>query len=343
MAEVSHYDKVVSTLTIGKDSIFEPCKIIDFNKETLTAEVYFTHSHQRRDNVLVAFPSLFLNSGIITPPAKNSTALAFWGPDREVIVIPAQFMTPKRGLEDGTLVSDASPKQVDSVFDLSNVDLGELLFRSLGGAYVFIKNIGEVEIGTSKLHQLRITEDDGSLAVQIERIKTKAAGFQIYNGPALDENGKDTDDHTIKVEISDKIPYLDDGDIDDKTIIKEVLGGNLNVLEEVKAEPIFEYQAGNVYEDFVKQHDNIDQSELFLKAKLIDNESKEVNTEITLSKKGRLAIVSKSSVSLEANGTALEVSKDGDIAMTISGKKYSMTQIISRINELSVKNNLSQL
>lgn len=349
-----HYDKLIKGLTEGKDSIFEPCKIVEYQPEKLTARVFFLNSKQHKDDVLVLFPSLFLNTGIIAPPVKDSTALAFWGADKVPYVLPAQFILPKMNPKNGITKPNASPGQIDRSFDLSNVESGEVLLRCLGGSFIHLKNFGEIELGTPKLHRLSLFEHDGKLETSVERTDSLISGYSSYNGPYVTSEHVETNDHHIKIELDDKTPdWSVVGDADDKLLLQN-LSNEVLSEEYLTSNPIWFFQMGNVFDNNdSKVTSSVDGAELFMKADLKDKAGN-LRSTTEISKNGSflhsvknggeetIIEVDSNTASVKANGTEMHIG-DGDITYKLGGKAYSMNEIISRINQLSAAHNISPL
>lgn len=162
-----YYDRKFNEAKAGKDSIFEPCKILSFDPETLTATVYFTRSSKERENVLVLFPSFNLTSGVLSIPSENTTALAFWGPDRQAYVLPAQYLLGRNEVNGGVVKQSASPQNFDPDLSYAHLRPGEQYIFSPGGHF-HLDQDGNIEIMNKEMCFLRI-EEDGTLRTAMAR------------------------------------------------------------------------------------------------------------------------------------------------------------------------------
>jgi hypothetical protein len=260
---MNHYSKKIAELNKGKDSVFEPCTVLDYDSETMLAQIQTTNSRQLKNDVPVLFPAMYLNAGIISPPMKQSTGLLFWGSENQPYLIPGFFLPPSYQSDGSNKFFSASPKRIDSTFDLSGVEGGEHLIRSHGGAYVFLKNLDEIELGTSKLHRVSLNGSDGSLETIVEREIKDIGGYRSYNGPV----SKTNHDHVMKVEIDDTLPQWN-GTIDDKELIDQILATHTSSNNTEDFSALFESQVGNVYEGNQKKTSSVDGMSLFFRALL---------------------------------------------------------------------------
>lgn len=166
-----HYEQTYRQLAKGKDSIFEPCKILSFDAATMTANVYFLRSTREKDDCIVLFPSFSASNGILTVPMPETTALAFWGPDRQVYILPAQFISPKYDLNAGVVKQNASLEQYDKDLSMRHLNPGEIYMYGPGG-HVMILNGGDVELMGRDLNHIRIEEGGdirlGGKAIHVE-------------------------------------------------------------------------------------------------------------------------------------------------------------------------------
>lgn len=170
-----HYENTYRRLTLGKDSIFEPCKILSFDTSKMTANVYFMRSTKEKDDAIVLFPALSASNGTITVPTKDTTALAFWGADRQVYVLPTQFMTPKYDLTNGVVKQDASVERHDKDLSLSHLEPGDLYHFGPGGHLLI--NGAEVELMSRSMAHLRI-EEDGTFRVGARDIQVLTDAYE---------------------------------------------------------------------------------------------------------------------------------------------------------------------
>lgn len=363
----THYQKVGDMLTAGKDSIFEPCKILKYHPDRLVVDVFCTTSRQQRDNVILLFPSLFLNTGVINPPVKDSTGLLFWGADKQPFVLPAQYLIPKTKVENNVTYMNASPNQVDEVFDLKNIESGDYMARSFGGSYLFLKNSGDVELSTPKLHKMKLVNNDGSLNIVVEKTKTEIQNFYHYNGqyePKDKRLDRKFQEQHINIKAGDKIVESNEIiPLNDKDMIKALLSSSPeSVVEDpmrVKNPSIWELQMLNVFDDDdEKQKHPVDGKDLFLSSKLfeqVSDNSKPLRSTIEISKKGTMTYevtednktskvtVSSNFISVDSGGTKVNVRNGSDIDFSLQGKTYTLSQIINRINTLSALHDIPGL
>lgn len=165
-----HYENTYKQLTMGKDSIFEPCKIISFDVRTMTAHVYFLRSTREKEDAIVLFPALSFTNGTITIPTADTTALAFWGADRQVYILPSQFINQKYDIDQGVVKQDASPRRYDKDLSLDHLKPGDVFHFGPGG-HLWISG-DELEIMSRSLAHLRMEEDGtlrlGGRALQVQ-------------------------------------------------------------------------------------------------------------------------------------------------------------------------------
>lgn len=358
----THYEKVSSLMNSGKDSIFEPCKIIDYYPDKLVVDVFCINSKQKREKVILLFPSLFLNAGIFSPPVKNSTGLLFWGPDKQSFLLPAQYMMPNFIVQkDGTMDVNASPNQVDKAFDLANVEPGEHVIRAMGGSYFYLKNAGDIEFGTPKLHKFSLNSKDGVLGIVVEAVEQKINSFQYYNGvyKPKDINGdKYNQNHHISIKSSDKILDVDDLiKVSDREMVKQILNDDIEIPVLPEEDYVWDLQMLNVFDGNDEKLKGTDGEELFLLSNLYKKDEIRCKLEVTkkgnidLSTKGSVVINSAESISVTATeaiqlktaGATLLIQPDGDIVWNNGKKTYTFNQIIERINALSAAHEISEL
>lgn len=284
----SHYQALMEQMGGDKDAIFEPCVVKNYDPSTMLAKVYTLHSKQYRDFVPVLFPSLYLNSGVITPPAKDSTGILFWGAENLPFLFPANYLPPAPNLENGEIKQTSSPSQIDSSLGFDHVEGGEFFARSLGGAFVHVRNLDEVEIGTSHMHRFALSGVDGSAELAAERLRTAVGGAKVYSGPAMDGSG----DFQWKLEIDDTIPEQL-SDLDDDTLVSQVLSDTFDTSIVTDSPALFEHQMGNVYDGSAKIQSGVDGADLFSRGILYTKDVSQVRTERLrweLSKEGSLQL-----------------------------------------------------
>lgn len=163
-----YYAQVEEALKSGKDSIFEPCEIRDFDTKTMTAEVFFVRSKQTRKNTVVLFPSFFQDSGIFAVPVDGTKALAFWGADNQAFVFPVQYNLPSVIVDRGETKLDSTTQTSDSSTALDFLTRGELYLKSLAGSYIYMDALKDIEISTEGFRFLKLTNDEGMLLGGIE-------------------------------------------------------------------------------------------------------------------------------------------------------------------------------
>jgi hypothetical protein len=282
----SYYKKLLGDLNANQDSIFEPCTVLSYDPKTMLASVRATNSKQNRDNVPVLFPSMYLNSGSFHPPAKESTGMLFWGANRQPYLFPAYHLQTALNYSDGTMKPTSSPDRVDPSLSLEGVQGGEHLTRSLGGSYVFLNNLGDVEMGTPNMHRVTLSKIDGMLDVVVERSQVDVGGYRSFNGPV----NRKSNEHQFKIQLDDTVPsWL--GDSTDTDLVRDILDGASSVFEEKEFSPLFEMQAANVYHGSAKTKSTVDDSDLFLEGILYkkDPTNETIRTQVmavAISKKG---------------------------------------------------------
>lgn len=283
-----YYRETLDEFFSNKDSIMEMAKILNYDRERLVARVYTISSQQYRDDVPIFFSSMHFNTGIISPPMIGSTSLLFWGPDRQPFLLPIQLTVPNIEVKNGITKLNASPGFHDELLSLKNIQSGEHLLKSFGNAYLFLKNIGEVELGTSRLHRLTLSEKDGSLETVSERVRQEIGNSRFYFGPASMDSNIDTRTNLFfeMDETSNETSQLQT--MDDNTLLENVLSDNLDSIELVNTPKIYTYQAGHVFDSGGQvEIDSYDGTELFEK-KVMEKDGA-TRTE-QLSKQGRKVI-----------------------------------------------------
>jgi hypothetical protein len=243
-----YYTDIIKNLYQGKDSIIEMAKILSYDPKRLVASVFTTNSKQYRDDVPVLFPSMCVNNGIISPPGEGSTSLLFWGPDRQPFLLPIQLNIPTVSVQNGVQQIDASPGYANDLLSLENIQSGEHLFRSVGGSYLFLKNSGHVELGTSALHRLVLDESDGSLQATVERVNLGIGTNSFYIGPASMDSNTDTRTHFFfdLKEITDESVLLPE--IDDTTLLDQTFNKNTDYITLTDIPSIMTVQMGHVFD-----------------------------------------------------------------------------------------------
>lgn len=304
MAETtnSYYDKLTEGMGSKTDSVFEPCRVVSFDPKTLLATVYGIRTKQMKKNVVVLFPSLFLNTGIISFPVKNSTGLIFVGADNESYMVSGQYTLPSKEAENSVMKSNAAPSQYDELLSLENIEPGEHLIRSLGGAQVYARNTGEVEIATGKMHRLSLNELEGTLEQVFERIKENIGYSEKFDGTYDPINSDDSDEHHIYEKLFEKVPDWETDEVIDEGTLRQLIQKASNPEEffPLRIEPMIAHtQKVNVYEEGTdkKKKSKVDLADLFYDFVLLKKDSPEAEVaherfRMNLSKEGSLELIS---------------------------------------------------
>jgi hypothetical protein len=326
----------------------EMAKILDFNSERLVARVYTLNSKQYKDDVPVFFPSMYMNTGIITPPVINSTSLLFWGPDRQPFLLPIQLTVPNSYVEEGITRLSASPSFIDKLLSLKNVQGGEVLFRSLGNSYLFLKNLGDVEFGTSRLHRINLTSADGAFHSTTDRIRAEIPNSSFYFGPASTDSYEDLRTH-FHLEIGETSNNSSElSETDNEKLLDQLMNDQLDNIELGEPSPkIVDIQMGHVFDETGSTvQDEVDGTELFSKQTM---KKDSVETIEQLSKGGRKLFKTtdgtrtttvdlspnEASLSVEriVNGTThsskVGIDKDGNIVCSKDGVTYDLWQVLN--------------
>ena len=122
-----YYRQTLDQIYSLKDSVIELAKVIEYDSARQVARVYTMTSGQYKDDVPVHFPSLYQNSGIISPPVKDSTSMLIWGADRQPYLLPVQITTPAVQVNQGLTNINASPSLIDALLTLQNIKGGDCL------------------------------------------------------------------------------------------------------------------------------------------------------------------------------------------------------------------------
>ena len=244
----NYYRETLDQIYSLKDSIIELAKVLEYDGSRQVARVYTMTSGQYKDDVPVHFPSLYQNSGIISPPVRDSTSLLIWGADRQPYLLPVQITTPAVQVNRGLTNLNASPALIDALLTLKNIQGGETLIRSLGGAYVFTKNIGDVELGTSQLHRLTLSEKDGAFDLSIERIRSDLGNSKFYIGPASWYTNDDLRTHCY-FELEE---YLDESSKIDgasgEELVNRILSDDIDDIQINENPKMYVSQKGHVFD-----------------------------------------------------------------------------------------------
>jgi hypothetical protein len=347
MPKNSYYSSTIEQFYTDKDSVMEMAKIVHFNPERLVARVYTLTSKQYRDEVPVFFPSMYLNTGIITPPVVGSTSLLFWGPDRQPFLLPIQLTVPNRFVEEGISRLSASPGFMDKLLSLKNIQGGELLFRALGNSFLFLKNSGDVELGTSRLHRIHLSTQDGAFNLSNDRIRADVSNSHFYFGPKSEGNYNDLRNHFYfeMSETADNSAEL--ATTDNEELLNNLMNDQLDTITLQKEKKISVTQYGHVFdEEGELVVDASDGTELFHHQVM---KKDEIQTVTQLSKGGRklfsttngnrtttveispeIALVSTDRM---VNGKILTseigIDNNGNIFCAKDGKKYDLWEMLT--------------
>lgn len=347
-----YYSSTIDELFAGKDSIIELAKIISYDNERQVARVWTMSSNQYKDDVPVFFASSFRNTGIVSPPVKDSTSMLIWGPDRQPYLLPVQINTPYVEVDKGLTNLSASPSLTDVLHTLKNIQGGEHLIRSLGGAYVFLKNLGDVELGTSRLHRLALTEKDGALDLIVERIRVDTGNSRFYLGPASMDSNVDPRTHYY-FELEEFADEPSKIGLENEELVNQVLTDSLEDIEIHDSDKIYTSQKGHVFDSIGEvETDPVDGTELFSKKVF---EKGQIKQEERLSKGGRKVIrtsapereteviispnkidVMQSFVGLDGikRTTSVKVDEWGNIICTKDGKEYDLWAMLQWFYEV---------
>lgn len=342
----TYYSNTIDSFYSNKDSMMEMAKIINFDPERLVARVYTLTSRQYRDDVPVFFPSLFLNTGIISPPVKDSTSLLFWGANSQPFLLPIQLSVPNAYAQNSITKINASPSFMDKLLSLKNIQGGELLLRSLGGSYLFLKNLGDVEFGTSRQHTLSLSASDGSLNLTNDRIRADVANSHFYFGPVSRDSTSDMRNQFYfelgeTADNSTELPTMSDDEV-----LTNVMNDSLETITLQKTPKIAVTQMGHVFDEAgVIVQDSVDGSELFSQEKMTKDT---VQTVEQLSKGGRKLFtttdgqrttsvdISPSEISINVNQTVngavqttqIGIDPQGNIMCSKEGKTYNLWTLL---------------
>lgn len=301
----NYYTGVIDNFYKNKDSVLEMAKILSYDSSLLTANVYTMTSNLAVNNVPVLFTSMNFNNGIISPPAINSTSLLFWGPDRQPFLLPMQINVPNVTVQNGVQQVSASPGYADALLTLENIQPGEHLIRSDGGAYILLKNNGELAMGTSSLHRMALNESNGSFDGIVERINFGIGTNHLYFGPASMADNSDSRTHFYfnMKETTNEIDLLPN--IDDTTLLDQVLNKNTDYIALADTVPIMTTQMGHVFDANNNPiNDDQDGTELFSQKTITKND---VTITEQISKGGRIYVKSaNSNGSMETSFTPMD-------------------------------------
>lgn len=258
----SHYGKLYERMSQNKDSIFEPCLIIRYDPEYVTAYVYCLTSQQYRENVPVLFPSMAFNRGMISPPAAQSTGLLFWGADRQAFLMPAQFIPSSYIQKDGRPVKTGSPSLIDNSFTLRNIEGGEHHISSLNGAFMHVKNIGDIELGTPSAYLFRLSESQKSAELVCPRFHQKHRGYEKLHTSSI---------HDLPVLTEKMYPPRQLAEENSDMLLQAALNGTFMDVVSESGDPYWVREVGKIAENGVAQTSDVDGSALFKREVLKKN------------------------------------------------------------------------
>lgn len=351
-----YYSSIVGDFLSGKDSNMEMAKIIQYDSERLVAKVFTISSKQYKEDVPVFFPAMYLNTGIISPPVEGSTSLLFWGPDRQPFLLPIQLTIPNYTVQNGVSKINASPGFHNELLSLKNIQGGELLFRSLGGAYLFAKNLGDIELGTPRLHRFSISQKDGAADLHSERLRFDIANHRLYLGAASMDSNIDTRTHFyFDLEEQSSPTTLLTASDDDNTLLEKVLTDQLDTIALADNPKLLTYQMGHVFsEQGELEIDDFDGTELFSKKEItkgnvrrthhISKGGREVikttdgstETEVVISCKD-VGISQQRLVDGVPKKTHIGIDSDGRIICGMDDKKYDLLHMLEWFYEQQIE------
>lgn len=294
-----HYDKLINDIGVKKDSIFEPCRVVSFDTKTLMVTTYGINSKSMKKNVIMLFPSMFLNTGIISFPVKDSVGLTFIGADNETYMLPAQFFPPVKETENSSVKSSSSPALFDELLSLETLEPGEQLIRSLSGAQIYVRNTGDVEMSTSKMHRLALNELEGSLETIVERIREYVGYSEYFSGVYDPKKGDDSKEHHVYATYFEEVPDWETDEVLTKDVIQNLIDANTpneSVFPLKKELPVAKMQMVNVFkeENDEKKISDVDKEELFYDFELSKKEEEVMKGryKVQVSKEGALNVSS---------------------------------------------------
>lgn len=270
-----YYEKVVSNLNSGKDSMFEPAEVVSFDRDTFTITAFGLRSQQTKENVILTFPSFRLDTGIINIPVNGTTGMIFVGPDNENFFLPIQYHLPTNETEVGKdIKKNASPVRLEKYATVNELEQGETMIKNLSGTQLWFKNSGEVEISTSKMHRLSLDAITGQLELTAESSKANIGYSKFYNG-TVKNSATEKLEHFIGLEMHDTVPDWRQSEPVSKYLLNKVMknGGFENsAIANIIHKDLLDMQLINVYEDKALKGDKkvsrVDEEELLLHANL---------------------------------------------------------------------------
>lgn len=317
-----HYDNLVDRLLMGKDSIFEPCKILSFDSKTMTAHVYFTRSAKEKEDAVLLFPTMSTTSIDIVVPTPNTTALAFWGADRQVFILPAQYILPNYDVTFGIARQNASLEQFDKDLSLAQLEPGEAL-RKAHGSHIYMTIHGDIELMTRSLDFLRL-EGDGMLRGGFDGIDLAGPMFEEIS-ELIEVEGLKGQQKVVR--LYRETPELVEQD--PRMMGKEIVQllalttdpESLDVIPSIPNDLLFEQTEGVVTEE-------ADGILAWKELRVGERVVKEFKTE-----RGTISVGEHGSIQVKQDDFELEISDD--VHLKIETKRYSFRKLIERIETLS--------
>lgn len=315
-----HYDRVRNDLMQGKDSIFEPCKIMSFDPKTLTATISFLRSGREKENVILLFPSLSIDSAQIAVPKNGTTALAFWGPDRQAFVLPAQFILPNYSVEDGIARQDASLEQFDRDLSFVHLEAGEYFLKHCG-SYMYMNTLGDIELMTRSMVSLRL-EESGMLRGTMD-------GYD-WSGPLFEERTElakiEGREGQRKIEryLLEQDGFSEQDPRQMADVITRYLGQaetieSLEAVPDLPADELIRIETGIVpSDDDETMWERIDDERVVKRIRMGH---------------GTIWIGEEGTLRYQKEGLQVKISDD--VHLTLGEKTYSMQRLIERVERLS--------
>lgn len=201
-----HYEGVVERSFAGKDSELEIGEITSYDSKRMVANVMGLRTKEVKEDVIVTFPNLFMNSGIIAFPLNKTKGLLYVGPDNQNYFFPAQFHLPYMDSVDGEAVIDASPARIDPFINFADFEQGEFLIRHLSGTQNVFRNDGSYEVSTNKGHNISIDSVNGELSTLFETVVNRVGYGERIEGVVQPENSKQKARYVVKERLCEEGP-----------------------------------------------------------------------------------------------------------------------------------------
>lgn len=201
-----HYKQVLNRLGDGKDSPFEIGEVTSYNPEKMTVKVLGLRTQEEKENVLLTFPNLYMNSGILSIPLNKTKGLLYVGPDSQNYFLPIQFHLPYMDSEGGKAVFDASPSRIDPYINFNQMQQGEFLIRHITGTQMAFRNTGAVEVSTNKGHRISVDSERGEIQTVAESQKHKFGYSVAELGVVQPKDSRDFSKQFVKIKLSERGP-----------------------------------------------------------------------------------------------------------------------------------------